>query len=213
MPIMRIARPFTWNDGTLPMWRFGVGVYDVDPAIATHPRVQWHTQEAVLARGGALIQHRVPVMHGNPGGAIHADGAMWVTDIEPGEIWIWTWPPGWSGFSFVDGLIEPAPDAIVFRMQPIEGQPGQFERVAERTPRYVPAGRFSTPLPVSGVEPPLLRFPAPARVGDVYHYGGAPHMPPVDHRSADTPEPDPQIAMLMRVQAEAVRAAQSKATC
>jgi hypothetical protein len=210
MAIIQVGRPFVFNTGQRPRWVFGVGVYGIPDAISGQWYIQHHTQQAVLARGGALIQHRVPQGGGNPGSAFSADGMMWVDDILPQPILIWGWPPGAGGAQFIDGLIEPAPGAVTFAMVPIEGEPGHFDRVLQPAPRYIPTGRFDPALPAPGINPPLVRFPMAPRHGDIYACGFPPDMPPIDARQADIPAMREQQALLMRVQREGACARMGK---
>jgi hypothetical protein len=201
MAVLQIARPFTWNGGTKPHLRYGVGCYDIPDPVAAHWYVQWHTQAAVLARGGALIQHRDPIVTGWAGANCYADGMGVVSSIEPQPIDIWSWPPGYAGAAFIEGLIEPAPGAMVARM--VEIEPGHFDLRLEPAPYHVPHRRFSSPMPVPGITPPVLRPPSDPRINDIWVPGVQPGSPPIDPMIASIPTSLTRVDPVARFQAMA----------
>ena len=55
---IKFARPCIITDATGRKWEVGIGVYPALDKSWTHPIVQAHTEQAVLARGGWLAQWR-----------------------------------------------------------------------------------------------------------------------------------------------------------
>jgi hypothetical protein len=192
------------STGTRPRYVLGVGVYDIPVPFASHWYVQHHTQAAVLARGGLLLQHRDPPMNTWAGVNFFGDGVTEVGNIEPQEIEIWTWPP-WAGGSpqFIDGSVEPAPWAVTFIMVEIPDRPGHYERVLAPAPMTIPPGRFSHATPSSGIAGSPVRWPSAPKIGDVYLPGLMPGTAPVDPQTVSIPAALPRTDPVARYQAMA----------
>jgi hypothetical protein len=208
--IVRVARPFTLHHGARPHFRHGIGVYLMDDAHAGHHYVLHHLQEAVVARGEALVQHRPPSLSWFPG-SVWYRGLSIVQNIEPmGQPLIWRWPPTMGNateFPWHAGVVEPAPDAMVAVRAPHVGADGVGEwrrelRVVTRM--TIPPGYYwghGTPRAVP--ESSLFPWNNPS-FGDTIVFGEMPSVPFVLDIPPAPPRPDPIQAGLLARQAEAV---------
>jgi hypothetical protein len=221
MPIIALARPFTLIMGYgVPKLRFGIGIYDcinvVFDAIVGNPVNRWHTETEVVARGDPLVQNRAPVPTWAPGDRYFTSLTR-VTSIEPGPILLWRWPPHLpQDWTFGPDVI-PAPGVVVQlrEMEPVEGSEnaeGEVEwRHKLRLLNYPPSGHYAghgTPVG----HRPQVTWPFPdARVGDTITLGVPPTVPlkQLDTLPPAHPPEDPITAMHRRMQADAVRQAQT----
>jgi hypothetical protein len=225
MPIIRVARPFTFNRGhhVHPKWRFGIGWYDVlDPdytTIVSTPGIRWHLDVEVIARGEVLMQHRDPQAMWAAGSRYYRSLSI-VQNIEAREILIWRWPAwhrGATHFPFHRGRIEAAPGAIVTVLAPVvdaDGKHGHWEKQL-RPATYNPmphgehySGHHDTGATV-GENPIAAAFPSPV-IGDVY-VGGVPSGAPLkfDSHPPAIPEEPERVRHLRHLQQAAIARAQT----
>jgi hypothetical protein len=166
------------------MYRFGIGVYLVDNPVAAHWYVQWHTQEAVLARGGALVQRREPETSGrrqhqrrqDDGGGRHRAGAI---AGEPGHFECVLRPaPLRASPAGYFGTVQPAagvnPSPVRFPMGPMAGD----RYYCGFPPDMPPIEHREADIPATPSRAdPVARFHAMART-DIWSPRPEPALPP-----------------------------------
>jgi hypothetical protein len=216
MAICQVARPFSLRvAGQRLKYRYGVGVYTIDDALAAHSYVQHHLQAAIVAKGEALVQHRQPQMSWY-GGSVWYRSLSIVQNIEPQQVLIWRWPllgNGGADFPWHAGEIEPAPGAMLLVAARHTKEDGTEEWRGElrEAPRMsVPDGYYQGHGTPVAVEPnPFASF-GPTTVGDCIVFGEMSATPFVlDRWPPAFPPEAPEVRQARLLQERAVAAAQS----
>jgi hypothetical protein len=207
--IMQIARPFTFNPGHRPKLRYGIGVYLVPDEYAANHHFLHHVQQHVVARGEALVQHRVPQQTWHPGSVWYRSLSI-VTNIEPQQVLIWRWPlrGDFYAFPWHSGVVEPAPGVMLVVAARHVGEDGKEtwrRELRESEPMSIPPHYyFGHGTPSTVTDNPFAAFGAGMQsIGDTIVFGEQPGVPFVLDRWGPAFPEEPPLVKERRLRQEA----------
>jgi hypothetical protein len=219
MPAVKIARPFIYSHGRPgPKWLYGVGVYFIDDAdltvIMATPALRWNLQDAVVARGDALMQHRQPAM-AHYGGSVHYRALSVVNDILAQQVIIVRWPPSLPQTWVFGPDVIHAPGEMLQVLEPDpDGGEGAWRTVLRPSQApLIPSGYHGSGTPVSIVPHPFAGSFAAPQLSDTVVFGEQPAAPftQIDTMPPAHPELPASVVALMRMQERAIIMAQTSA--